>query len=197
MKRPNLLDKVLGIPERLKLLEQVSSLSETVNALGDQIAKLTRLQYKGTHEILSRIEEVGQSIRDEAGSREDLILLKERVVSRLLNWLDSLDVLMNEGDKPLTETLAHWRADIVEALADIGLQEVPVLGLPFDPRYAEAVGTVSRDDPLSLSVAPRPLPYLVVKVLRRGFEQRENQRVFRKAHVITVQEGENNVRYPV
>lgn len=156
-----------------------------------QLTKVARLQYKGSQDILDAIHELVSLLEQYETERNRVETERiraavdlDRLIGRLLAWLDSLDAVT----RPLATTddswQSAWRADLVEQLADLGLQEVDVVGRAFDPALAESLGTVPPDHPLAVPFGDERAPYLVVQVLRRGFKK--DGRIYRKAHVVTI-----------
>lgn len=95
-----------------------------------------------------------------------------------LNILDALDdlaaVARQKSDPQWTSRVERLTARTLDALAEMGLTEVPTQDVTFDERTHEIIDTVDRGSKES---------YQVVEVLRRGF--RFQGAVLRRAQVIT------------
>lgn len=103
---------------------------------------------------------------------------REGARRNLLVRLDSLDALEVGADSPFAPLFQEWQMELVEALNDLGLVELPADSGSFNPELADGVGTTPPPSGWNGS------PYAVARVIRRGF--REGNRVYRKARVITV-----------
>jgi molecular chaperone GrpE len=104
---------------------------------------------------------------------------RERLVLRFIEILDNLDRALEAGEQsyagqPLIEGLILVRTQLLQTLQEEGLERIPVLGLPYDPNFSEAVGTEEVEDPDHHQV--------VVKELMRGY--RLNGRVARPSRVV-------------
>ena len=104
---------------------------------------------------------------------------RERLLLRFIEILDNLDRALEAGEQsyagqPLIEGLILVRTQLLQTLQEEGLERIPVLGLPYDPNFSEAVGTQDVDDPDHHQV--------VVKELMRGY--RLNGRVARPSRVV-------------
>ena len=85
---------------------------------------------------------------------------------RFIEVLDNLDRALESAEQayagnPLIEGLILVRTQLLQILQKEGLERVPVLGLPFDPASAEAVGIQPVTDP--------DHDHVVVKELLRGY----------------------------
>lgn len=178
------------------LEDLVTPLQESVTALDEQITKLSRLQYKGTHQVLEALNQLAETVQTETAASQaqfertvTMVTAEQgRWTGRLLTWLDSLDALSRQPDSRLGAWFDQWRVEVIEALAELGLEEVAVADRLFDPHTAESLGTVGPDHPRFAGLETVPEPYWVVEVLRRGFRKADH--MVRKAHVITM-EGRN------
>jgi molecular chaperone GrpE len=70
----------------------------------------------------------------------------EQLLLKFIEILDNLDRALASAEQsavaePLIDGLIMVRTQLLQALQDEGLERVPVLGLPYDPAVAEAVGT--------------------------------------------------------
>jgi molecular chaperone GrpE len=110
----------------------------------------------------------------------------EQLLLRFIDILDNLDRALEAAEQtfagnPLIEGLILVRTQLLQTLQQQGLERIPVLGLPFDPAYSEAVGT--------LPVTDRDHDHVVVRELLRGY--RLNGRVARASRVLVGQFDEN------
>ncbi len=90
----------------------------------------------------------------------------QKLVLRFIEVLDNLDRALESAEQayagnPLIEGLILVRTQLLQILQKEGLERVPVLGLPFDPAGAEAVGIQAVTDP--------DHDHVVVKELLRGY----------------------------
>jgi molecular chaperone GrpE len=110
----------------------------------------------------------------------------EKLLLRFIDILDNLDRALEAAEQtfagnPLIEGLILVRTQLLQTLQQEGLERIPVLGLPFDPAYSEAVGTLPVSDPEH--------DHVVVRELLRGY--RLNGRVARASRVFVGQFDEN------
>jgi molecular chaperone GrpE len=104
---------------------------------------------------------------------------RERLLLKFIDILDNLDRALEAAEashaaNPLIEGLILVRTQLLQTLQEEGLERIPVLGLPFDPNFSEAVGTAPVEDP--------DHHHVVVKELMRGY--RLNGRVARASRVV-------------
>jgi molecular chaperone GrpE len=104
---------------------------------------------------------------------------RERLLLKFIDILDNLDRALEAAESshaanPLIEGLILVRTQLLQTLQEEGLERIPVLGLPFDPNFSEAVATAPVDDPEH--------HHVVVKELMRGY--RLNGRVARVSRVL-------------
>jgi molecular chaperone GrpE len=90
----------------------------------------------------------------------------QKLVLRFIEVLDNLDRALESAEQtyagnPLIEGLILVRSQLLQILQKEGLERIPVLGLPFDPAFAEAVGIQPVTDP--------DHDHVVVKDLVRGY----------------------------
>ncbi len=109
---------------------------------------------------------------------------RERLLLKFIDILDNLDRALEAAEtshvaNPLIEGLILVRTQLLQTLQEEGLERIPVLGLPFDPNFSEAVGTAPVEDPEH--------HHLVVKELMRGY--RLNGRVARPSRVVIGEHG--------
>jgi len=102
----------------------------------------------------------------------------EGLLSRLLPALDEIDAAVASASGPAGQGLAMVRDNLLKALQEVGLQEIPARGLPFDPYVHEC---------LEQAPAPDVPDGTVTSVVRKGY--RLHDRVLRPAHVIVAKNG--------
>lgn len=110
---------------------------------------------------------------------------RERLLLKFIEILDNLDRALEAAESshaanPLIEGLILVRTQLLQTLQEEGLERIPVLGLPYDPNFSEAVGTQPVEDPEH--------HHLVVKELMRGY--RLNGRVARASRVVIGEHGQ-------
>ncbi len=104
---------------------------------------------------------------------------RERLLGKFIEILDNLDRALEAAEQssaggPLIEGLILVRTQLLQTLQEEGLERIPVLGLPFDPNFSEAVGKAP--------VADAEHDHVVVKELLRGY--RLNGRIARASRVV-------------
>jgi molecular chaperone GrpE len=107
---------------------------------------------------------------------------RERLLLKFIDILDNLDRALEAAEhagNPLIEGLILVRTQLLQTLQEEGLERIPVLGMPYDPNFAEAVATQPVDDPEH--------HHLVVKELMRGY--RLSGRVARPSRVLVGEHG--------
>ena len=110
---------------------------------------------------------------------------RERLLLRFIDILDNLDRALEAAEQtfagnPLIEGLILVRTQLLQTLQKEGLERIPVLGLPFNPAFSEAVGTQP--------VSEREHDHVVVRELLRGY--RLNGRIARASRVFVGQYDE-------
>lgn len=106
----------------------------------------------------------------------------EGLVSRLLPVLDDLDAAGASLRGKAGKGLAMLRDNLLRALREAGLEEIPAAGTPFDPYLHECLHLVTDPD------APDGI---VKEVVRKGY--RFQTRVLRPAQVVVVKkEGQSS-----
>jgi molecular chaperone GrpE len=109
---------------------------------------------------------------------------REGLLLKFIDILDNLDRALEAAEtshvaNPLIEGLILVRTQLLQTLQEEGLERIPVLGLPFDPNFSEAVGTAP--------VEEAEHHHVVVKELMRGY--RLNGRVARASRVVIGEHG--------
>ena len=106
----------------------------------------------------------------------------EALLARLLPVLDEMDVAVETLEGEAGKGVRMVRDNLSRALGEAGLQEIPAVGMPFDPYLMDAVQQVSERDSKD---------GIVKEVLRKGY--RLNDRILRPAQVIVVRnQGDTN-----
>ena len=109
----------------------------------------------------------------------------EKLLLKFIDILDNLDRALEAAEQtyagnPLIEGLILVRTQLLQTLQREGLERVPVLGLPFNPAFSEAVGTQPVEDPEH--------DHVVVREVLRGY--RLHGRVARASRVVVGQHRE-------
>lgn len=114
-------------------------------------------------------------------ARETETILKfahEALVARLLPVLDDFDAAIANLDGEAGKGIRMVHDNLLKALRDAGLQEIPAKGLAFDPYIHDCVQQVS-DAKLKDGT--------VKEIVRKGYRLQE--RVLRPAQVIVINNG--------
>lgn len=184
--------------ERNTILEQQQQTLDIITAMNEQLSKFERWSYRNQKSTLDTLQKL-QTERDAAREAEEsrarsLEASLEQLSRDLVSWVDELDALLlaaSQGSAVGDQALVRrWLGQLTERLQKLGFEEYPMLGQPFDPRIAEALGTTSE---WSDENGRLPQDYEVVSVLRRGF--RRHGALFRKAQVM-VYVGETREQNP-
>jgi molecular chaperone GrpE len=109
---------------------------------------------------------------------------RERLLLKFINILDNMDRALAAAEQtyagnPLLEGLILVRTQLLQTLQEEGLERIPVIGLPYDPNFSEAVETRPVSEPEH--------HHLVVKELLRGY--RLNGKVARVSRVVVGEYG--------
>jgi len=106
----------------------------------------------------------------------------EALLARLLPVLDEMDAADAALQGDAGKGVRMVRDNLIKALREAGLQEIPALGMPFDPYLMDAVQQVSEKDSKD---------GFVKEVVRKGY--RLHDRILRPAQVIVVRnQGDTN-----
>lgn len=100
---------------------------------------------------------------------------QEGLLARLLPVLDEMDAAVAALKSEAADGIRMIRENLVKALREAGLQEIPALGLPFDPYLMDAVQRVSDKDSKD---------GIIIEVVQKGY--RLHDRVLRPAQVVVV-----------
>jgi molecular chaperone GrpE len=109
---------------------------------------------------------------------------RERLLLKFIDILDNLDRALEAAEQsyagnPLIEGLILVRTSLLQTLQEEGLERIPVLGMPYDPNFSEAVATQPVDDP--------DQHHVVMKDMLRGY--RLNGKVARASRVVVGEYG--------
>ena len=109
----------------------------------------------------------------------------EKLLLKFIDILDNLDRALEAAEQtyagnPLIDGLILVRTQLLQTLQREGLERVPVLGLPYDPAFSEAVGTQPVEDPEK--------DHVVMHEMLRGY--RLHGRVARASRVVIGRHGE-------
>jgi molecular chaperone GrpE len=104
---------------------------------------------------------------------------RERLLLKFIDILDNMDRALEAAEtsyagEPMIEGLILVRTQLLQTLQEEGLERIPVIGLPYDPNFSEAVETREVEDPDHNG--------LVVKELLRGY--RLNGKIARASKVV-------------
>lgn len=121
-------------------------------------------------------ERVSRDVERQFERRHEKLLLK------FIDILDNFDRALEAAEQtyagnPLVEGLILVRTQLLQTLQHEGLERIPVLGLPFDPAFSEAVSTQAVEDPEH--------EHVVVREMLRGY--RLHGRVARASRVVVGQ----------
>ncbi len=154
-------------PEAERALRQRAQLAE------DRLAEVLAAYRALKSENESHRERVTRNIERRYEQR------RERLLLRFIEILDNLDRALEAAETSfasaaLVEGLILVRTQLLNTLKEEGLERVPAMGLPYDPRHSEAVETRAVDEPEQ--------HHVVVKELLRGYTL--NGRVARASRVV-------------
>jgi molecular chaperone GrpE len=144
---------------------QAPAVAETSHRAEELLTKLKYLQAEFEN-YRKRVERDAQTV---------VKFAHEVLLARLLPVLDEMDAAVAAVDGDAGKGFRMVRENLMKALREAGLQEVPALGQPFDPYLMDAVQQVSDKDSKD---------GIVKDVLQKGY--RLHDRVLRPAQVIVV-----------
>ena len=167
------------MPEKTPTAEaemgQAAEVSEAEGLRREKEELLTKLKY-----LQAEFENYRKRVE-----RDAEIVVKfahEALLARLLPVLDELDAAVGSLKDDAGKGVRMVRDNLVKAMREAGLQEIPALGRPFDPYTMDAVQQVSEKDSKD---------GLVKEVLRKGY--RLHDRILRPAQVVVVRnQGDAN-----
>ncbi len=146
----------------------------------DEAAELRREK----EELLTRLKYLQAEFENyrKRAERDTETILKfahETLLARLLPVVDELDAAVARLEGTAGEGVRMVRDNLLKALREAGLQEIPAQGLPFDPYLMDCVQRVQDKDSKE---------GVVKEVVRKGY--RYHDRVVRPAQVVVNGEGE-------
>ena len=149
--------------------------SPTVQKPSEVEELLTKLKYlQAEHENYRK--------RAERDAEIVIKIAHEALLVRLLPVLDEMDAAVGALQSDAGKGVRMVRDNLIKALREAGLQEIPALGMPFDPYLMDAVQQVSEKDSKD---------GFVQEVVRKGY--RVHDRILRPAQVIVVRnQGDTN-----
>lgn|GEM_PF-6479291 len=172
--------------------------------------KLSRLQYKIGQDTMVKIDQFAGKMAEGDRWQEAYQSVAERlvaseqqhrqVIQRLVTWLDDLDSVIQEMQKAEPNSwyqlFQQWNSQILQLLDNLGVSQLEVMGQAFDPRLAEALGTVKASEVNRVGtevteadgVGGELAPCQIVQVVKRGYWETGSGKLLRKAQVITVEE---------
>lgn len=169
------------------ILEQQKEAFDAIAALNDQLSKFVRWSYRNQKSMLETLQKL--QTESDAAREAQVVTIRdfestvEHLSRDLLNWVDELDAFLTAasqgsqvGDQDLVR---RWSGQVIERLQRLGFEELLVLGQPFDPRLAEALGKTNE---WNIEDGRPPEDYEVISVLRRGFLR--HGALYRKAQVV-------------
>ena len=110
----------------------------------DRLAEVLKAYREFRQETEAYRERMTRQLQRKFEQRHETQLLK--FIDILDNFDRALEAAQTAGDS-LVEGLILVRTQLLQMLQEEGLERIPVLGLPYDPHTAEAVGTVPVEDP--------------------------------------------------
>lgn len=110
----------------------------------DRLAEVLNAYREFRRETEAYRERLTRQVQRRFEHRHDTLLL--RFIDILDNFDRALEASQTAGDS-LVEGLILVRTQLLQMLQEEGLERIPVLGLPFDPHVAEAVGSEPVEDP--------------------------------------------------
>jgi molecular chaperone GrpE (heat shock protein) len=203
--------QVAELGMQLPGMEQVlAKLEQGVAENSLQTNKLSRLQYKIGQEMLAKLDQFAGKMAEGDRWQEAYQSVAKRlavseqqhrqVIQRLVTWLDDLDSVIHERQKAEPDSwyqlFQQWNSQILQLLDNLGVSQLEVMGQAFDPRLAEALGTVKASEVNRVGtevaeadgVGGELAPCQIVQVVKRGYWEPGSGKLLRKAQVITVEE---------
>ncbi len=193
---------------------QLGKRYEEMNAIiSEQLTKLTRLHYKTGQDVQVKLDRLSEQATQNEKLQNSIALIQEhsakqqqitdQLKDELIRQLDDFDTicarLQGNESQAWKGLIEQWSTRLLETLANAGTYEIPLLGIGFNSKWAESVGTVSRD---KLQIDSKEtvinnngellVTYQIMEVVRRGFATQDGT-VLRKALVITLEEEKTNV----
>ncbi len=138
---------------------------------------------KRNEELVSRLKYLQADFENyrKRVSREAEAVVKfatEALLARLLPVLDDLDAALAHSDGEQSKGVRMVRDNLLKALREAGLEEIPAEGQKFDPYVHDCVQQVPDPDGED---------GLVKEIVRKGY--RTQDRILRPAQVIVIRNG--------
>ena len=152
--------------------EHISAVEQKAKENLDQLLR-QKAEFENTKKRLER-------------EKQDAIkFANERLIVEILPIVDNLDramISLSDGHDPekVKQGLKMAQEEVHKILEQHGVKTVPALGVPFDPKWHEAVATVETSDAKDGTV---------VDELQRGYEL--NGRLIRPSRVRIAQKAKN------
>jgi len=176
--------------------DKLINLENDLSELSINNKQMSRLQYKYNQEIekLITIFEQRHADQNKINELEKYIYSYRDIINNnvgtLIEMIDEFDLIrqgLHEDSDNWNQVLEKWTATLLKSINKQDTFEIDLLGKQFDPRLAEAVSTVSKNEIEGDDLYSN---YDIVRVLRRGYKNSEGY-VIRKASVITIKEESN------
>ena len=186
-----------------KLTKKVNSMEEKINDLDKSEKKMNRLQYKQNQDLFKKIDELSQLVDQQSLDQELISELKSRVNSYSLNiensskkiieLIDEFDLIkrgLDIDENSWSNLLKNWCQRLLKLLEQNDIYQLNLKDKEFDPRWAEALTTVSSE---ALTEYPQQQGSnynnnQIVEVIKRGYQDQENN-ILRKSQVVVYKEA--------
>ncbi|WP_058308433.1 nucleotide exchange factor GrpE [Gracilibacillus massiliensis] len=175
------------IEEELEDPKTDTDLISKFDTIRDEVKKGNHVNFKLLQEIQLHIDEkLGQQELEQESSMEEVHQQVNQYVDLLLEVFDLLDLIKinaeQKQDSSWLEEVSKVVDKAIHLLEEYGIEEVPVIGEPFDGSIMEGIGTVSLEEVEASNLQK----YEVYSVFQRGFRYQHNQSLIRRAKVITI-----------
>ncbi len=196
-------DKLLIKIEELS--KEVADIQNRLDEISTGNKQMNRLQYKYNQEIVKLLEGLKESLKRQEIDQELLTRL-ERELERnrlviqdnsdvLIEIIDEIDLVRNRlSDKETywNSLLDKWSEKILNQLESEGVYQLNLLHQEFNPRLAEAISTVNREELLKeYNVSEWSYSnHDIVEIVKRGYRD-SNSEILRKALVVVYKEEYN------
>ena len=154
------------------------------------VNNLARMQYRWNQAQTEKLDRALQDQRDSSDREKSF----ETSVHGLLVLLDDMEAIVEHADtsvdNPWLGVIGQWQKQIKLLLQELGVEPISHLGTLFDPKTAEAMDTVSKEEAAQKVQSGWQgifEPYTVVDIIRKGYRLVDGK-VIRKAQVVTIEE---------
>lgn len=154
------------------------------------VNNLARMQYRWNQAQTEKLDRALQEQRDSSDREKSF----ETSVHGLLVLLDDMEAIVEHADtsvdNPWLGVIGQWQKQIKLLLQELGVEPISHLGTLFDPKTAEAMDTVSKEEAAQKVQSGWQgifEPYTVVDIIRKGYRLVDGK-VIRKAQVVTIEE---------